>query len=70
MDPDRYFSLALGCSADEVRKALGEPALITSHHGDQQWIYEGGRFVLTFAGSGPRLIRIARRPDTEKEVTP
>lgn len=65
-----YLNLPLGISTDEVRRLLGEPALVTPRHGDQQWVYEEGRFVLTFAGSGPWLIRIARRPENEKEVNP
>ncbi len=67
---DAYFDITLGSRPDEVRRLLGEPGLITRRNGDQQWIYEGGRFVLTFAGSGPQLIRIARRPENEKEVAP
>jgi len=63
-EADRYFAIALGSTTTEVRERLGEPAWIAPRHGEQQWAYKGGRFVLTFAGTGPQLIRIAHRPQT------
>jgi hypothetical protein len=60
-DLNRYFAIALGSTIAEVRTRLGEPDCITPRRSEQQWFYEQGRFALTFAGSEPRLTRIALR---------
>ncbi len=59
---DRYLGLTMGIAVTEVFARLGWPDLIVSRRGGEQWLYEDGRFVLTFAGTGPNLVRVVRRP--------
>ncbi|HNX96349.1 MAG TPA: hypothetical protein PKK12_01585 [Candidatus Aminicenantes bacterium] len=65
---DRYLGLTLGIAATEVLARLGRPDLIVPRRGGEQWHYGGGRFVLTFAGAGPSLVRVVRRPESARCV--
>ncbi len=58
---ERYLALPLGLSVAEVIALLGRPDLIVPRRGGDQWHYEGGRIVLTFARAGPNLVRVVRR---------